>query len=348
MSSERSAAATSGVGSGEALPDEAHTFPQGPAQISSGSAVHVREQADTAPAPGADWLWEAPLVLAATPIGNLTDATERLRMLIRSAEVIACEDTRSTRHLIQRLGEQTEARLVSLHEHNEAARSAELVAQAAAGTRILVVSDAGMPAVSDPGHRLVRAAVAAGVQVTAAPGASAVPAALALSGLPTGQFSFGGFVPRKQSERAALLQRLSGEEWTTVLFESPHRIAATVAEFAAALGADRPAAVARELTKKYEEVLRGGLGELAADLADRQAGSGLKGEFVLVLGGASPGDGGTQEVMELQEAAGVVVDRAEQGEKLKTVAKEIAGAHGLNASELYDAANRRRAAGRNR
>ncbi|WP_238385077.1 16S rRNA (cytidine(1402)-2'-O)-methyltransferase [Nesterenkonia muleiensis] len=299
------------------------------------AAVVMVEEADA-------WLWESPLVLAATPIGNLADATDRLRRLIRSAEVIACEDTRSTRHLIRALGEQTSARLVSLHEHNEAARSAELVEQAGAGTRVLVVSDAGMPAVSDPGQRLVAAAVHAGVAVTAAPGASAVPTALALSGLATDRFCFAGFVPRKQSDRRALLDRLGREEWTTVLFESPHRIAATVAEFAEALGGHRRAAVARELTKRYEEVLRGDLDHLTQSLAERQGGPGLKGEFVLLVAGVSGGDLQGQEPLTLQEAAQLVLEQAASGQRMKTAAKQIAAENRLNASGLYDAANRLR------
>ena len=263
-----------------------------------------------------DWLWDAPVVLAATPIGNLADATHRLRLLIRSAEVIACEDTRSTRHLIQALGERTAARLVSLHEHNEAVRSAELVDLARTGARVLVVSDAGMPAVSDPGHRIVAAAIDAGVNVTAAPGASAVPTALALSGLPTDRFSFAGFVPRKQSERRALLDRLRDEQWTTVLFESPHRIAATLREFSAALGGQRKAAVARELTKKYEEVLRGELAELAETFTQRHQGAGVKGEIVLSLDRAGAHDAGEQTVITVHEAADAVVRSAAAGERL--------------------------------
>lgn len=290
----------------------------------------------------AAWLWECPLVLAATPIGNRADVTDRLRMLIRSAEVIACEDTRSTRHLIRALGERSTARLVSLHEHNEAARSAELVEQAAAGTRVLVVSDAGMPAVSDPGHRLVTAALEAGVAVTAAPGASAVPTALILSGLPTDRFSFAGFVPRKGAERRALVERLGAEQWTTVLFESPHRLAATVAEFADALGGDRQAAVARELTKKYEEVMRGDLDHLARLLGQRQKETGLKGECVLVIGGVSPGQGTDEEALTVTDAAGLVLARAAEGQRMKTAAKAVAAEHRLNASELYDAAHQLR------
>lgn len=288
------------------------------------------------------WLWDSPLVLAATPIGNLTDATERLRMLIRTAEVIACEDTRSTRHLIHALGEQTAARLVSLHEHNESARSAELIDQAGAGTRVLVVSDAGMPAVSDPGHRLVAAAIEAGVAVTAAPGASAVPTALILSGLPTDRFSFAGFVPRKQSQRQLLWDRLKAEEWTTVLFESPHRIAPTVTEAAQLLGGRRLAAVARELTKKYEEVIRGDLDHISEQLAQRREGAGLKGEFVLVIAGATAGDEADETALTLEDAAAEVLKRAEQGQRMKAAAKEVAAQHRFNASELYDAAHQLR------
>ena len=284
-----------------------------------------------------DPLWETAIVLAATPIGNLADATDRLKQLITSAETIACEDTRRTRHLIHALGLSTSARLVSLHEHNEASRAAELVGQAQEGSRILVVSDAGMPAVSDPGFRLTSAAINAGVGVTVAPGASAVTTALALSGLATDRFTFAGFLPRKQSDRARLLERLRGEDWTTVLFDSPRRISQTVAEFAAALGENRQAAVARELTKKFEEVMRGSLGELAEQLQAR-AQSGLKGEFVLVLAGAAPGDSAGQQAPTVEELAVRVVERAAVGEKLKAAAKEIGAAHGVPASQLYDAA----------
>lgn len=284
-----------------------------------------------------DPLWEAPIVLAATPIGNLADTTDRLKQLIRSADVIACEDTRRTRHLIQALGLATGARLVSLHEHNEVSRAAELLEQARNGTRILVVSDAGMPAVSDPGFRITAAAVEAGVGITVAPGASAVTTALALSGLATDRFTFAGFLPRKHTERLRLIDRLRTEEWTTVLFDSPRRIAQTVAELAAELGEKRQAAVARELTKKFEEVLRGTLGDLAEQLGIR-AESGLKGEFVLVLAGASPQDAAGAQAPTVEELAGLVLQRAAAGERLKTAAKDVGARHGVSASELYDAA----------
>jgi 16S rRNA (cytidine1402-2'-O)-methyltransferase len=286
------------------------------------------DQPEGALEPGDSSLWDTPIVLAATPIGNLGDATDRLKRLLATAEVIAAEDTRTARHLARALQVTYRARILSLHEHNEASRSEELVEQARQGTRVLVISDAGMPSVSDPGFRLVETAIAAGVGVTVAPGASAVTTALALSGLPTDRFTFAGFVPRKTGERKKLLDRLAGEEWTTVLFESPHRIAATLREFAAALGEDRPAALARELTKRYEEVLRGGLGELAAIAAERQ----LRGEMVLVLGGGSAA-GAAGAPMSLEELADLVLARVAEGAKLKTAAKEI-----------YDAALARRRA----
>lgn len=294
---------------------------------------------DSLEAAAASTLWDTPIVLAATPIGNLGDATDRLKRLLASAEIIAAEDTRTARHLARALQVSTHARLVSLHEHNEASRAEELAAQAAEGARILVVSDAGMPSVSDPGFRLVETAIAAGVGVTVAPGASAVTTALALSGLPTDRFTFAGFVPRKAGERKKLLARLIGEEWTTVLFESPHRVAATLTEFAAGLGEDRPAALARELTKRYEEVLRGGLGELAAAASERH----LRGEMVLVIAGAAAGGAGS-ETPSLPELADVVLQKVDEGTKLKTAAKEVGAAHSVPASDIYDAALARRRA----
>lgn len=285
-----------------------------------------------------DGLWDAPLVVAATPIGNLGDVTMRLVALMGSADVIACEDTRRTRHLLQALGVQTSARLVSMHEHNEASRAAELISQAQNGQRILVVSDAGMPAVSDPGFRLVSSAVAAGVGITVAPGASAVTTALALSGLATDAFTFAGFIPRKHTDRQHLIQRLQQETWTTVVFESPHRIAATVSELAEHLGPHRQAAAARELTKKFEEVLRGTLAELAETLTHRHHQGGNRGEFVLVLAGAHPRADTGEEPVSLDELAVQVLDRVAQGERMKSAAKELAAAHGLSARDLYDAA----------
>src|SRR3954449_10376767 len=202
------------------------------------------------------------LVLAATPIGDPEDAPARLARLLAEADVVAAEDTRRLRRLASALGVHPSGRVVSYHEHNERERAAELVAAAAEGSTVLVLTDAGMPSVSDPGLRVVRAAVDAGVPVTAVPGPSAVLTALALSGLATDRFCFEGFPPRKGGERRRALQALAEEPRTMIFFEAPHRLVVTLAAMADVLGADRPAAVCRELTKTYEEGRRGALGGL--------------------------------------------------------------------------------------
>lgn len=202
------------------------------------------------------------IVLAATPIGNLADASPRLKQVLAEADVIAAEDTRRAKHLMQLLEIRSNAQFVPLHDHNEHSKSEELVRLARQAT-VVVVSDAGMPTVSDPGFRVVTQAHSAGVQVSVLPGPSAVVSALAVSGLPTDRFSFEGFVPRKAGERAQLLRELETEKRTMVFFESPQRLAGTLGDFARFFGADREAAVCRELTKMHEEVRRDGLQKLA-------------------------------------------------------------------------------------
>ena len=209
------------------------------------------------------------LLLAATPIGNLGDASRRLIEALTNAEVIAAEDTRTTVQLLRALGIENRPRLVALHEHNERERAAELV-ELARDADLLVLSDAGMPTVSDPGFVLVQAAIAAGVTVSALPGPSAVLMALAVSGLPTDRFAFEGFLPRKG--RLPALRALASETRTLIFFESPHRVGDALRDLATAFGPDRPAAVCRELTKLYEEVVRGTLAELAERFADGGAG----------------------------------------------------------------------------
>ena len=275
------------------------------------------------------------LILAATPIGNLGDATGRLRDALMSAPVIAAEDTRMTQHLIRALGLTTKARLVSLHDHNERDRASE-IAELAREDDVLVITDAGMPTVSDPGFVLVREAAALGVPVTVLPGPSAVLVALALSGLPTDRFCFEGFLPKKAGERASALAALAAERRTMVFFETPHRIADSLAELAVAFGADRPAAVARELTKLHEEVVRGPL----AELADRFA-EGARGELCIVVGGAAP--------VAADEGAAVdrVLSLVEGGSSLRDAAAAVASETGLAKNAIYDAAlkARRPAAG---
>ena len=210
------------------------------------------------------------LVLLGAPLGNVGDASTRLREELARADVIAAEDTRRLHRLVHDLGVTVSGRIVSYFEGNEDRRTAELVQAARDGARVALVTDGGMPSVSDPGYRLVRAALDAGLPVTAAPGPSAVTTALALSGLPCDRFCFEGFLPRSRGERRARLAALATEERTLVLFEAPHRLAEMLVDAAAAFGLDRPAAVCREMTKTYEEVRRGALGELAAWAAASQ------------------------------------------------------------------------------
>lgn len=223
------------------------------------------------------------LVLAGTPIGHAPDAPARLATELVAADVVAAEDTRRLRRLTSELGVEVTGRVVSYFEGNEQARTPSLVEALEAGERVLLVTDAGMPSVSDPGYRLVAAAVEAGIRVTAVPGPSAVLTALAVSGLPVDRFCFEGFLPRKAGERARRLAELATEPRTMVFFEAPHRTATALAAMAEGLGADRPAAVCRELTKTHEEVRRGPLAELAD-----WAGEGVRGEVTIVVAGATP------------------------------------------------------------
>ena len=224
------------------------------------------------------------LILAGTPIGRADDASPRLRELLGSAPVVAAEDTRRLKRLAADLDVQVTGRIVSYFEGNERERTPELVAAMTDGDDVLLVTDAGMPSVSDPGYRLVDAALAAGIDVTAVPGPSAVLTALALSGLPVDRFTFEGFAPRKQGERLRVLQALAAERRTMVFFESPHRTRTTLEAMAQVLGPDRPAALCRELTKTHEEVVRGGLAALV-DWVDAQE-HGVRGEVTLVVAGA--------------------------------------------------------------
>ncbi len=223
------------------------------------------------------------LSVVATPIGNLNDLSPRAVIALSEANVIACEDTRVTRKLLTRVD--SRAKLVAYHARNERARVPELVRRVAAGDRVALVTDAGTPAISDPGQRLVAACLDAGVRVEVIPGPSAAVAALVLSGLPTARFVFEGFLPRTATQRRRRLRALAREERTIVLFESPHRLAASLADVVDALG-DRRAAMARELTKMHEEVVRGRLSELLA-----RAQEGVRGEVTLVIEGAASGDG---------------------------------------------------------
>jgi len=221
------------------------------------------------------------LVLAGTPIGRVDDAPPRLAAELASADVVAAEDTRRLKRLTSELGIVIAGRVVSYFEGNEQGRTPQLLEALQSGDRVVLVTDAGMPSVSDPGYRLVAAAVEAGIEVTSVPGPSAVLTALAVSGLPVDRFCFEGFLPRKTGERSRRLDLLADEQRTMVFFEAPHRTEAALLAMAEAFGADRPAAVCRELTKTHEEVRRDGLGNLAA-----WAGAGVRGEVTIVVSGA--------------------------------------------------------------
>ncbi|GAA4116825.1 16S rRNA (cytidine(1402)-2'-O)-methyltransferase [Nocardioides fonticola] len=267
------------------------------------------------------------LVLAGTPIGRVGDAPPRLAEELLAAEVIAAEDTRRLRRLLGDLGIEPSARIVSYFEGNEAARTPVLLEELLAGRRVVLVTDAGMPSVSDPGYRLVAAAVEADVRVTAVPGPSAVLTALAVSGLPVDRFCFEGFLPRKAGERERRLQGLASEERTLVFFEAPHRTEAALRALADAFGADRPAAVCRELTKTHEEVVRGPLAELAAWAAD-----GVRGEVTLVVAGASP----TAVDTDPASLRAAVAEREAAGTARKEAIVEVARIAGVPKRVVYD------------
>lgn len=266
------------------------------------------------------------LVLAATPIGNTADASARLRTALAEADLIAAEDTRRLRDLARRLEIEVTAEVLAVHDHNERDRAGALVERAAGGAFVLLVSDAGMPTVSDPGFRVVEAAAAAGVAVEVLPGPSAVLTALALSGLATDRFCFEGFLPRKDGERTRALTELATEARTMVFFEAPHRLVATLEAMAAAFGSDRPAAVSRELTKTHEETRRGPLGELAA-----WAAAGVRGEIVVTVAGR-PAEAPTLEALVAEALV-----RVEAGERAKDAVADLAATAGVPRRELYAA-----------
>ena len=269
-----------------------------------------------------------PLVLAGTPLGNPADASPRLADALATADVVAAEDTRRLRRLAADLGVTLTARVLRHDDATEVAGTPGLVELLREGRTVLLVTDGGMPSVSDPGYRLVAAAVEAGLPVTSVPGPSAVTTAVALSGLPVDRFCFEGFLPRKPGERRRALAALAAERRTIVLFEAPHRIAESLADAAATMGADRPAAACRELTKTYEEVRRGTLGELAAWAAD-----GVRGEITLVIGGA-PARAAAADPADL---AAAVAAREAAGTDRKTAIAEVVAETGVPRRVVYDA-----------
>lgn len=271
---------------------------------------------------------EGVLVLAATPIGRIEDAPPRLASELATADVIAAEDTRRLRRLTTDLGVEIKGRIVSYFEGNEAARTPTLLADLLDGNRVLLVTDAGMPSVSDPGYRLVAAAVEKDVRVTAVPGPSAVLTALAVSGLPVDRFCFEGFLPRKAGERARRLASLAKEERTMVFFEAPHRTEAALAAMRDAFGDARAAAVCRELTKTHEEVRRGGLAELVDWAAE-----GVRGEVTIVVTGADPSAEFGNDPESLRAAVAALEG---EGHTKKEAIAEVARLAGVPKREVYD------------
>jgi 16S rRNA (cytidine1402-2'-O)-methyltransferase len=263
------------------------------------------------------------LILAATPIGNLGDASPRLKEVLTDARFIAAEDTRNLLKLASMLQIKLNAKLFSLHEHNETERLAQII-EIAQDETVVVVSDAGMPTVSDPGFALVRAAAEAGIEITVIPGPSAVLAALSVSGLPTDRFTFEGFLPRKPADRRKALKSLANEQRTMVFFESPHRIRESLQDAAQTLGQERKASVSRELTKKFEHTERGTLADLAL-----WAEGDPKGEMVIVISGAQAVQADAQDLVSLVNA--LVAD----GVKLKEAVSEVAATNNASKSELY-------------
>lgn len=275
------------------------------------------------------------LLLGATPIGNLGDASARLVAALAHAQVIACEDTRNTRALAAHLGVQARGRFVAFHEHNEDALAAQLLEQVRRGTRVLVVSDAGMPLISDPGYRLVTLAAQAGVGFSVLPGPSAPLTALALSGLPTDSFSFLGFVPRRTGARREFLARAGALPQTLIFFESPHRVTETLQVMADLWGAARRVAVCRELTKLHEEAVRGPLGEVAQTLRERGE---VRGEIVIIAQGGPAHPAAAGNGASLANAAAKMKELTDLGVRTKDASKLLSRWFGVSAKALYESA----------
>ncbi|WP_455833793.1 16S rRNA (cytidine(1402)-2'-O)-methyltransferase [Pseudarthrobacter siccitolerans] len=300
-------------------------FPDSGTATSSQAGGEPVEDGGTVAAPGQA---AGRIVLAATPIGNTGDASARLVELLGTADIVAAEDTRRLHRLVQSLGVTVAGRVISYHEHNEATKTAELLDQVRAGKTLVMVTDAGMPSVSDPGFRLVEGAVSAGLTVTAVPGPSAVLTALALSGLPTDRFCFEGFLPRKTGERASRLADLAQERRTMVFFEAPHRLEAMLRALRERFGPERRVAVCRELTKTYEEVIRGSLGELLRWAESTE----VRGEIAVVLAGAPEQAAGTPE-----DHVAAVNELVAQGIRLKEAVAAVAEDVRVSKRELYSA-----------
>ena len=282
------------------------------------AVAQSRESAVTIPA--------GTVVLAATPIGNVGDASARLVALLERADIVAAEDTRRLYDLARRLGVYVNGRVIAYHDHNERDKADGLLDQVETGATVLVVSDAGMPTINDPGLAIVRRAIERGLPVTCAPGPSAVLDALALSGLPTDRFCYEGFLPRKHSERVQYLRTLLPERRTIVFYETPHRIADSMDDLLDAFGPNRPMALCRELTKDYEQIRRGPIDEIRQSVIDDPP----RGEMVLVIGGASNEEAEAPSTLSVDDMAVLSIDRAlEDGLRIKDAIAQVVQEHPL-------------------
>lgn len=290
--------------------------------------VHAGESAATQSRESAVTIPVGTVVLAATPIGNVGDASARLVALLERADIVAAEDTRRLYDLARRLGVYVNGRVIAYHDHNERDKADGLLDQVETGATVLVVSDAGMPTINDPGLAIVRRAIERGLPVTCAPGPSAVLDALALSGLPTDRFCYEGFLPRKHSERVQYLRTLLPERRTIVFYETPHRIADSMDDLLDAFGPNRPMALCRELTKDYEQIRRGPIGEIRQSVIDDPP----RGEMVLVIGGASneEAEAAAPSTLSVDDMAVLSIDRAlEEGLRIKDAIAQVVQEHPL-------------------
>lgn len=290
--------------------------------------VHAGESAVAQSRESAVTIPTGTVVLAATPIGNVGDASARLVALLERADIVAAEDTRRLYDLARRLGVYVNGRVIAYHDHNERDKADGLLDQVETGATVLVVSDAGMPTINDPGLAIVRRAIERGLPVTCAPGPSAVLDALALSGLPTDRFCYEGFLPRKHSERVQYLRTLLPERRTIVFYETPHRIADSMDDLLDAFGPNRPMALCRELTKDYEQIRRGPIGEIRQSVIDDPP----RGEMVLVIGGASneEAEAAAPSTLSVEDMAVLAIDRAlEDGLRIKDAIAQVVQEHPL-------------------
>ncbi|CAN5377010.1 16S rRNA (cytidine(1402)-2'-O)-methyltransferase [soil metagenome] len=276
------------------------------------------------------------LVLVTTPIGNLADLSPRAARTLAEADLVACEDTRRTGRLLAHIG--ADVPLMAVHDHNEAHRAQAICDRVAAGQTVALASDAGTPGISDPGYDVVALAVSRGLPVTAVPGPTAMVHALVISGLPTDRFAFEGFLPRKAGPRRARLEAIAKDDRTLVFYVAPHRAAEDLAAMAAAFGSDRPAAVSRELTKRFEEVRRGTLQELA----DEAGVAAPRGEVTVVVGGASPEAVSAEDLWSDQRIQDEVQALIEAGDSRRDAIRMVVDRTGLPKRRVYDVATQRR------